>query len=187
MVDWTKKFKPEYDAAKAAIANTDSFGREWKPLVMRLQKLMGDEGFDSGQEEALGVLRSKVVAGTSQTKISEDKGILQAASAWVEGDTGTLTAEEKRRSAALKFLRHIYLLNKAGSRKVWIHSLPVEFTDWPSRQLGASATTMGAAKTLLRSKNEHRTAPYRARTPGRAATHRCARQAQPIDPGCRMT
>ena len=155
MVDWTKKFKPEYDAAKAVIAKTETFDREWRPLLMRLQKLMGDEGFEAGQEEALSVLRSKVVAGTSQTKISEDKGILQGASAWTDADTGTLAAEAKKRAAALKFLRHVYLLNKSGSRKLWIHSLPVEFTDWPSRQLDASAATMGAAKTLLRSKKEH--------------------------------
>ena len=58
------------------------------------------------------------------------------------------------RAAALKFLRHIYLLNKSGNRKVWILSLPTEFIDWPSDDLNARAGTQIAARVLLRSQNE---------------------------------
>jgi hypothetical protein len=155
MVDWTKKFKPEYEAARTALAKTSDYATDWKPLVTRLHKLMGDTGFDAGQEEALSLLRTNIVKGASQTKTTEDKGLLTAAGAWADGNTGTLTSEAKKRVAALKMLRHVYLLNKAGSRKVWIHSLPVEFNDWPSRKLQSGAPTMGDAKTLLRSSNEH--------------------------------
>ena len=155
MVDWTKKFKPEYDAAKAALGSASDFAPEFKPLVLRLQKLMGSEGFEAGQEEALTALRSQIIKGKSQTTTTEDKGILTAVGAWTDVDTGTLAAEAKKRAAALKMLRHIYLLNKAGSRKVWVHALPDDFTDWPSRHLSASASSMGAAKTLLRTSNEH--------------------------------
>ena len=40
MVDWNKKFKSQYDAAKAVVAKTDDFDRDWRPLVRQLQKLM---------------------------------------------------------------------------------------------------------------------------------------------------
>lgn len=59
----------------------------------------------------------------------------------------------KARAAALKFLRHTYLLNRSGNDKVWVHSLPLVFTDWPSHALDAAATS-DAAKALLKSSDE---------------------------------
>lgn len=148
-------FKSQYDAAKAVLASPDKFDREWRPLVLKLKKLMGDEGFDAGQEVALGELRANIVKGPSQTRMSEDKGLLTAAGAWTDADVGTVALDARLRAAALKFLRHIYLLNKAGNRKIWVHSLPDDFTHWASTHLKDSAATTGAVKTLLRSSNEH--------------------------------
>lgn len=161
MVDWNKKFKSQYDAAMAAIAPTDDFDRDWRPLVRQLQKLMTDEGFEAGQEGALTDLRSRIVKGPSQTTTTEDRGLLTAAAGWTEGTAGTTPADVKRRAAALKFLRHVYLLNKAGSRKVWIHSLPMAFTDWPSAFLDGNAATTARVKELLRSNNEQFTEQHK--------------------------
>ncbi len=155
MVDWTKKFKVEYDAARTAIAKNGDYEAGWRTLVRKLESLMGAEGFDASQEVALGELRLKVTQGISQTKITEDKGILQAVGAWTDSNTGTINAEAKKRAASLKLLRHIYLQNKSGNRKVWVFSLPTDFTDWPSRQLSTNASTAGAVKQLLASHNEH--------------------------------
>jgi len=155
MVDWNKKFKKEYDAAKSALASTTDFDTGWQPLIQKLQKLLGDEGFDSAQEPALRELRSNAVKGPSQTKIIEDKGLLQAVGAWTDADIGSVPLAAKNRVAALKLLRHVYLQNKAGDRKVWVLSLPNDFTDWPSLCLNNNASTTGAVKTLLRSANEH--------------------------------
>ena len=154
MVDWNKKFKSQYDAAKAVVAKTDDFERDWRPLVRQLHKLMGDDGFDAGVEVALSDLRSRIVKGPSQTTTTEDKGLLTAADGWTDSDAGTTALEVRKRAAALKFLRHVYLLNKAGNRKVWIHSLPVDFTDWPNAFLQNNATTTAKVKELMRSKNE---------------------------------
>jgi len=154
MVDWTKKFKSQYDAAKAAIAPTDDFAADWRPLVRQLQKLMTDEGFEAGQEVALSDLRSRIVKGPSQTTTTEDKGLLMAANGWTDSDAGIAPLEVKQRSAALKFLRHVYLLNKAGNRKLWIHSLPIDFTDWPSPYMQSNASTTAKVKQLLRSRDE---------------------------------
>jgi hypothetical protein len=155
MVDWSNKFINEYRVARASVAKSDDFEKAWQPLVARLEKLMGEDGFDAAEEPALYDLRSHITKGPSQTRHSEDKGILQAVKAWTEGEAGTIELGAKKRAASLKFLRHVYLQNKAGNRRVWIFSLPVEFTDWPSRFLETHASTAGAAKRLLVSKGEH--------------------------------
>ena len=61
---------------------------------------------------------------------------------------------KKMQAAALKLLRHLYLLNRSGSRKVWLVSLPTAFIDWPSDDLNSRAATQIAARLLLRSKDE---------------------------------
>jgi hypothetical protein len=155
MIDWTKKFKAEYDAAKVVIAQNAKYERSWQPLIKKLETLMGAEGFDAAQEVALGQLRLKVKDGVGQTKVTVDKGILQAVGAWTDSNTGTIDDEAKKRAACLKLLLHIYLQNKAGNRKVWVLSLPNDFTDWPSSYLATNASTVGAVKTLLASHNEH--------------------------------
>lgn len=154
-IDWSKTFKTEYDAARTVIAKNGDYEKDWRPLIRELEQLMGAVGFDAGKENALGKLRNKVTEGIRQTKISEDHGILQAVGAWTEANTGTVDVEAKKRAACLKMLRHIYLQNKAGNRKLWVFSLPTAFTDWPSRYLSANASTVGTVKTLLASNNEH--------------------------------
>lgn len=155
MIDWSKKFITEYTIARTTIAKSGSFEKSAQSLVVRLERLMGANGFDAAEEPALNELRSSITKGPSQTRHSEDKGILTAAGGWVDADTGSIDLNTKKRAASLKFLRHIYLQNKAGNRRVWVFSLPVEFTDWPSRFLEAHAATAGAVKRLLASKDEH--------------------------------
>lgn len=154
-IDWDNKFKTEYDAAKTILAEHGSFAADWRDLVRTLDQLMGATGFDAAKENALGQLRLKVTKGASQTTITEDQGILQAAGAWVEGAAGTLTEAAKKRAAVLKMLRHVYLQNKAGNRKVWVFSLPTAFRNWPTRFVVSSGTTVGAVKTLLAAQGEH--------------------------------
>lgn len=154
-IDWDNKFKTEYDAARSALASNNSFGADWRDLVRQLEQMMTPAGFDAAKETALGELRTKVTKGPSQTRITEDQGILQAAGAWVEGNAGTLTDAAKKRAASLKFLRHVYLQNKAGNRKVWVLSLPTAFTNWPTRHVSASGSTLGAVKTMLAAQGEH--------------------------------
>lgn len=158
MTDWTKNFKREYDYARGYLADNAAFDKDWQALAKKLHKMMDPTGFDAGEAEALTQLRKKVTQGAStmfgHKKVGEDQGLLQAVGAWAEGSTGTVEANPRMRAAALKFLRHVYLLNKSGSRKVWVHSLPIEFTDWPSFHLWNRGTTLGNVKTLLKTSNE---------------------------------
>lgn len=154
VVDWSKKFKPEYEATKTAIAKQDDYDRDWRQLIGELKSLMATGGFDGAKESALNTLRDKV-KGRSNARVTEDEGILRAVGAWSDSSTGTVDAEAKKRAVSLKMLRHVYLQNKYGGRSVWIVNIPDTFTDWPSRFIATNASTVAKVKQLLASQNEH--------------------------------
>ncbi len=135
------RFSDQYSAAKKAI-HDGTFDKKSKKLIDALKRLMTDTGFDDGQASKLDDLRKQLEA----KKSTEDKEIL----ALIGGDK--VDSGNCDRAAAIKFLRHIYMLKKTGSHKVWVHSLPNDFGDWPHWAL--KAVTGEAAKTLLRSDNE---------------------------------
>ncbi|HEY9024870.1 MAG TPA: M35 family metallo-endopeptidase [Burkholderiaceae bacterium] len=155
MVDWNRKFRTEYEAAREALADTDAFERGWQPVIDQLRLLMGDEGFDVARDEALAELRRKIGEGPGAA--GEDKGLLHAAGA---ADGRVVPTDARRRAASLKLLRHVYLQNRSGNRRVWIVSLPGPFTNWPSRQL-VEEGGHARLQTLLASRDEHFTEEQR--------------------------
>lgn len=158
MIDWDKKFKAEYDYARGWLASEQNFAERWRPLIKSLYKLMSETGLDAARAEALGDLRKRVTHGEGgllkSKKAHEDRAILEAVGAWTDDGGGSVEDTKKMRAAALKLLRHTYLLNRSGNRKVWIVSLPIELHDWPSDDLNARAGTQIAARVLLRSSSE---------------------------------
>jgi hypothetical protein len=158
MPNWNKKFKPEYDYARGWLANEAHFEQTWRSLIGRLYQLMDAVGFDASQASALTDLRARVrqveqrAGGTGV--VAEDRSILTAVGAWTEDGAGVVEPNAKMRAAALKLLRHVYLLNRWGNRKVWIVSLPTELVDWPSDDFHARASTRVAVRTLLRADSE---------------------------------
>jgi len=154
MPDWSKTFKSEYDRTRVLLAGDAGFSREWKPLAIRLRKLMSDTGFDAGEAAALDELRRCITQGASQTRTPEDEGVLRAVNGWTDAPTGTVAEPERLRAAALKMLRHVYLLNKAGSRKVWIHSLPNEFPEWSTAYFKSEGGSAPRVRELLRTNAE---------------------------------
>ncbi len=158
MPDWSKKFKAEYDYARSWLGNSGNFEKEWQPLVKKLYKLMDTEGFDPGYSSSLSDLRKYVKHGDKaligHKTVTEDHGILRAVGAWTESGNSVVDPKAKMRAAALKLLRHVYLLNRSGNRKVWVVSLPTELHDWPSDDLHARASTEMAARILLKSNSE---------------------------------
>jgi len=154
MADWNLKFRPEYDYARSQLASDAGFERSWHPVLARLRKLMGEDGFDASEAAALDELRRLATHGSSQTRRPEDEGLLKAVNAWTDSPTGSVDDAERLRVAALKLLRHVYLLNKAGSRKVWIHSLPVSFNQWSTDAFWALGTAAPAVRAALRSSEE---------------------------------
>lgn len=158
-MDWDKKFKVEYEYARAWLKNKSAFDPDWQELVASLHSLMTLTGFDVGHAESLQKLRKKAGQGAAKflghQTISESQGLLQAVKAWSDRPNATtLDDSSKMRAAALKFLRHVYLVKKSGNRVVWIHSLPLEFHDWPSRHIHARTSTRDAVERILDTDNE---------------------------------
>ena len=153
MVDWNRKFRSEYDAAREVLASADGFDAGWQAVVAQLAQLMGHDGFDVGRAEALDELRRRATHGGDATRVDEAEGLLRAIGPAVDG--GLVADAARGRAAALKLLRHVYLESRSGSRGVWIVSLPSEFTDWPSSQFADTAANVAGARQLLAGRREH--------------------------------
>jgi hypothetical protein len=153
MVDWNRKFRSEYDAAREALAAADAFDPDWQPVVTQLASMMGHDGFDVGRADALDELRSRATQGPDATRVDEADGLLRAAAPIGAG--GLVPEDARRRAAAIKLLHHVHLESRSGSRGVWIVSLPSAFTNWPSAQFADEAANVAGARKLLAARHEH--------------------------------
>ena len=153
MVDWNRKFRSEYDAAREVLECAAAFDADWQPVVAQLAQLMGREGFDVARAEALAELRRRATRGADSTSVDEADGLLRAVA--LVGEGGLVPEDARRRAAALKLLRHVHLESRSGSRGVWIVSLPGEFTDWPSSQFVDTAANLAGVRQLLAGRAEH--------------------------------
>ncbi len=153
MVDWNRKFRSEYDAARLALASAAAFEPGWQPVVGQLARMMGQDGFDVARADALDELRRRATHGGEATRLDEAEGLLRAVAA--SGDGGAVSEDARQRVAALKLLRHVHLESRCGSRGVWIVALPAEFTNWPSSQFADEAGNLAAVRLLLAGHSEH--------------------------------
>ncbi|MEO3432652.1 M35 family metallo-endopeptidase [Inquilinus sp. CAU 1745] len=143
----TDNFSDAFTAARKAIKD-EAFHKDWKRVLNALQLLAGHDGLNPGKASALGDLRKKIKK-HSKDLTKEDEGIL----------LGTGDVDPKRavaaqngkiaeKAAALKLLRHVYMLRKSGSHKVWICSLPAGYRNWPHGEVkGAQVATLKAKLT----------------------------------------
>jgi hypothetical protein len=159
MVDWNRKFRSEYDAAREALAPVESFDPGWQPVVAQLTALMAPQGFDFARADAIDDLRRLATHGGGATRVDEAEGLLRATRA---GEAGVVPEDARLRAAALKLLRHVHLEGRSGNRGVWIVALPIEFVDWPSAQFADRAGNAAAMRQLLAGREEHFDARQRA-------------------------
>lgn len=111
---------------------------EWKAVVDNARLLVVSEGFNVDKYAVCETLRAKVSAAA---KIDVRPAAIMLAAA---GATDLPAAAGKpisdnvsKRVAALETLRHLWLLKKSGSHKLWILSLPQAYRDWPEADLAA--------------------------------------------------
>lgn len=125
-------FDTSYDATLTGIKEKDYSAEEpWVKLVPRLRLSVGEDHFEEANEAAISALREataqSVTKGGSEGKFLSDGAGLVA---------GPLVPNlVSLRCAALKTLRHTYLLREVGSQSLWIVSLPKSYTAWPDRYL----------------------------------------------------
>jgi hypothetical protein len=150
-MDWSIKFKWQYDYARKQLSGANEFAKDWATTVVTLQRLMGADGFETSQAESLRHLRDKVVT-AGGTRVTADVGILAA----VQVDAKKpIDDGAKMRASILKFLAHTYLVHTSGNRTVWVHSSPVSFLHWPSIHINSWATAIDDVKEVLRDNREH--------------------------------
>lgn len=142
-------FTDAFAAARKAVKD-EAFHKDWKRVLNALQLLTGHDGLNPGKASALGDLRKKITK-HSKTLSKEDEGILLGTGDVDPKSTiATLNGKTAEKAAALKLLRHVYMLRKTGSHKVWICSLPDAYRDWPHGEVkGAQVATLKAKLALM--------------------------------------
>ena len=146
---YSAKYTLEYDRTRAALGQS-GFAPRFAKLDAALVKAMGTAGFEASGATTLDDLRSYLASPQpgDPPSASEATRLLDAV-----GATPTLPAAERQRAAAVKMLRHTYLVRQRGGQSTWMLSLPDDFQQWPEDAL--SGITPDAAKKLLGSSNEH--------------------------------
>lgn len=125
-----KRFSEEYETVREALRDC-TFPKDSQGIISDLKLVCPPDGPNAAAATALARLRDKCergffqrLFGTSQNK--EANGILQIAG----GNPG-----QDRKAAALKALRHLYLMKRFGGHSLWVMSLPDVFCKWPSDQI----------------------------------------------------
>lgn len=161
MTWYNNKFSNQYTRAKETLTG-QTFGDDSAKLLRELRSLMTETGFDAGKASSLDDLRKRVgeSGGSGFMKspqcVTEDVGtlgVIGVGNPSTAKSTVTMSADMRSKAAAVKFLRHVYLLKKFGSHRVWVSSLPTGFTDWPHFAF-ASRTTVGDIQSLLKESSE---------------------------------
>lgn len=146
------KFTDEYDRVKANLAlgsNSDTLSGDEQSLINELILLMAQEGPNPTHAKSLDKLRNRCQRGFLRKLFGvatdrEAEGILSLSSSG---------ATKNKKAAALKTLRHMYLLSKFGGHDTWALSLPKAYRDWATGELeNANDATL---KTKLKDVNEY--------------------------------
>lgn len=108
---------------------------EWAPIVGAARQLVVDDGFDVTKYDVCISMRKKVDAARNK---GTTPAVTMAAAAAVTvpaPGAGVVVDADVKRVAAMEMVRHLWLLKKSGSHKVWVISLPESYHDWPEADL----------------------------------------------------
>lgn len=111
-----------------------SAGDDWKKTLANAKAIAVADGFDVSRYPACQSLRS-IVSDAKKKSVGAAATVTAAAGGSVPAGGGSAPDALTRRIAALDTLRHLWLLKKSGSHKLWVLSLPMAYGDWPDRDL----------------------------------------------------
>jgi hypothetical protein len=147
----TAEFKAAHDAFEAG-----GFADGWKFTAKHLAKLSDADGPHDAEAAWLDSMRVTATTKDGRAgKVSEAEGLLHASKGYdlaKPADASKLDAAARQRAAALKLMRHLYLVRQRGGQKVWILGLANSFRDWPSVALATG--NLAEVKLLLGDKKE---------------------------------
>lgn len=160
ILNYDYHFRWQYDWAKTMLSDASKFNPEYVSILIDIQKLMSESGFEPAHAGVLDRLRAKIAAGCKgQTVTDAGQSILYAVGIPLDdGKKGPIEHVAKMAASALKLLQHVYMIEHAGNRHVCICSLPKSFYHWPSLQMHETVTTKSGAHRLLNSQREQFTA-----------------------------
>lgn len=115
--------------------------------LTNLAKVLGPTGPESGHAGELDLLRSQLLKSDEAANIMEAAGLNPQA-------TTPATAQAVNLAAALKFLRHLYLVSERGNQQVWVLSTPKSYAHYPLRELQATKSKPALMKATLSRQDE---------------------------------
>ena len=126
----------------------------WKPAIDNARLMVVADGFDVGKYAASEGIRKAVATGKkAKAKPAETMMAGAGLTGTPAGDSDWVSGDLVNRIAGLEMLRHLWLLKKSGSHKLWILSLPNGYIDWPDQDL--SGKTFGGIATRLNDETSH--------------------------------
>ncbi len=126
-------------AALIEILKSKDFPTEgdWKSPVDNARLLVVADGYNVDKYKVCETLRDKVASATRKNRTQPVDTLLTAAGVISLPTSGkkSIPAGVAKRVAVLDTLRHLWLLKKSGSHKLWVLSLPEGYRDWPEPAL----------------------------------------------------
>jgi hypothetical protein len=109
---------------------------DWVPVITEARQLVVANGYDAEKYKASEALRKRVAA-AGKKNVAAAATMFTAAGVTSLPSSGSkaIPAAVAKRVAALEMLRHLWLIKKSGSHKLWVLSLPESYRDWPAADL----------------------------------------------------
>ncbi len=132
------KFSQEYNAIKTILETEDFVGTLEKPMK-ELKSFLGAAGPDLTHHAKLDSLRSVTLKLKETDTILQGTGVAAAAP----------TEKQAKCIAAVKFLRHFYLVGIKGSQTVWVNSTPDDYTRYVHDEVLDAKGSVAAMRGVL--------------------------------------
>ena len=132
------KFTDEYDRVKANLAigcNSSSLWAGDRALRYKREMIMGPDGRIARDATALDTLRDRCKRGFLRRVFGIDKDRESEGVLSLSGDGST----KNKKAAAVKTLRHLYLLSRFGGHDAWALSLPKAYRNWATGELESAS------------------------------------------------
>lgn len=148
MTNW--RFTEEYDEIRSQLKSTTvNLSKSDQQIVDSLLLMLDESGPSASHAKALDQLRKACKRGFFQKLFGSAADLEADALLKLAGDS----ANKNKRAAALKNLRHMYLLSKFGGKDTWMLSLPKSYSAWPTDEMENSGNL--ALKVKLKDVNEY--------------------------------
>ncbi len=140
------RYDEEYVQVKGALRKA-KFEAPHKSTMESLTGILQDEGPKHSLGGKLDRLREKLAIGNEAEAILKTCGI-------VPGSNKAPEPDAVKKVAAMKFLRHLYMLKESGAQKVWLYTSPKAYARYTWDEIAAAATSTTGLGTRLNQTEE---------------------------------